>query len=267
MWIITQSLLVLAMGMQLTGCTTVRHQLGRVLISDETEYALGAQLAAHIDTTQTRLDNPNIQRYVERIAAPLVERAQVDRPGATYRFTVLDDPTQVNAFAVPGGFLYVYSGLIIAAEDEAELAGVLAHEIGHIVGRHSANQLASQFGIQLLSAIALGEEASKYAVDMAQITAQLSSARFSRDDERQADRYGLRYIAESGYDPTGLVRFFEKLGALEGGKRTSVETLFSSHPATEERIRDIEAKIERLGIATGQRNAQRYMRETAVLRR
>ena len=121
MWIITQSLLVLAMGMQLTGCTTVRHQLGRVLISDETEYALGAQLAAHIDTTQTSLDNSNIQRYVERIAAPLVERAQVDRPGATYRFTVLDDPTQVNAFAVPGGFLYVYSGLIIAAEDEAEL--------------------------------------------------------------------------------------------------------------------------------------------------
>ena len=93
--------------------------------------------------------------------------------------------------------------MIIAAEDEAELAGVLAHEIGHIVGRHSANQLASQFGLQLISAIALGEDASEHAVDIANITAQLSSARFSRDDERQADRYGLHYVVESGYDPRG----------------------------------------------------------------
>ena len=84
--------------------------------------------------------------------------------------------------------------MIVAAEDEAELTGVLAHEIGHIVGRHSANQLASRFSLQLISAIALGESASEYAVDIANITAQLSSALFSRDNEHQDDRYGLQYI-------------------------------------------------------------------------
>ena len=85
------------------------------------------KLAAHIDSTQQSVDSRDIQRYVKRIAAPLVERAREDRPGVSYRFTVLDDPAQVNAFAAPGGFLYVYSGLIVAAEDEAELADVLAH--------------------------------------------------------------------------------------------------------------------------------------------
>ena len=93
------------------------------------------------------MDSPDIQRYVERIAAPLVERAREDRSGVSYRFAALDDLAQVNAFAASGGFLYVYSGLVIAAEDEDELAGVLAHQIGHIVGRYSANQLASQFGL------------------------------------------------------------------------------------------------------------------------
>jgi len=143
------------------------------------------------------VDSRDIQRYVKRIAAPLVERAREDRPGVSYRFTVLDDPAQVNAFAAPGGFLYVYSGLIVAAEDEAELAGVLAHEIGHIVGRHSANQLVSQLGLQLIGAIALREDASEYAVYIANVTAQLS-----RDDP-----YGLRYVVESGYDPRGISAF------------------------------------------------------------
>ena len=93
------------------------------------------------------MDSPDIQRYVERIAAPLVERAREDRSGVSYRFAALDDLAQVNAFAASGGFLYVYSGLVIAAEHEDELAGVLAHQIGYIVGRYSANQLASQFGL------------------------------------------------------------------------------------------------------------------------
>ena len=118
--------------MQLADCTTLRHQLGRVLVSDETEYALGAQLAAHIDSTQKSVDIQDIQRYVKRISALLVKRAGEDRIGVSYRFTALDDPAQVNAF----------------------VAGVLAHETIHIVGRHSANQLASQLGLQLISVIA-----------------------------------------------------------------------------------------------------------------
>lgn len=251
----------------LSGCATVRQQLGTALISDEAEYALGEQVAAQIDSTQKALRMPTVQRYVERVAAPLIENALVDRPGVQYRLTVLDDASQINAFAAPGGFIYVYTGLLIAADDEAELAGVLAHEIGHIVGRHSANQLASQYGIQVLTSIALGQEADAAAGQIANIASQLGSARFSRDDERQADRYGVRYTTASGYDPAGLLSFFEKLKAAEGGRRSSVEKLLSSHPATDDRIRTIQALIERNGTSGGERNRERFMRETAPLHR
>ncbi len=252
---------------QLSGCVSVRRELGSALIGDETEFQLGQQVAAEIDSTQKKLADAAIQLYINQVAAPLVQRALKDRPGVEYRFTVLDDPRQINAFAAPGGFLYVYSGLLIAAEDEAELAGVLAHEIGHIVGRHSANQLAAQFGIQLLSAIALGEEASQGATIITQIAAQLGSARFSRDDEREADKYGVKYTIDAGYDPEGLLSFFAKLKKLEGGKRSDVDKLLSSHPATEERIRDIEARIARDGAEGGKKNRERFVRETAALRR
>jgi predicted Zn-dependent protease len=214
-----------------------------------------------------KLANESIQRYVQQIAAPLVQRALKDRPGVEYRFTVLDDPRQINAFAAPGGFLYVYSGLLLAADDEAELAGVRAHEIGHIVGRHSANQLAAQFGIQFLTTIALGEEASQGAAEITQIAAQLGSARFSRDDEREADKYGVKYTIDAGYDPEGLLSFFEKLKKLEGGKKSDVDKLLSSHPATDERIRDIEARIVQYQAEGGKKNRERFLRETAALRR
>jgi beta-barrel assembly-enhancing protease len=144
---------------------------------------------------------------------------------------------------------------------------VLAHEIGHIVGRHSANQLAAQFGIQLLTSIALGEEPNQGAAIIAQMAAQLGSARFSRDDEREADKYGVKYTIDAGYDPEGLLSFFAKLKKLEGGKRSDVEKLLSSHPATDERIRDIEARIERYGAEGGKKNRERFLRETAALRR
>jgi beta-barrel assembly-enhancing protease len=252
---------------QLSSCVSMRRELGSALISDETEFQLGQQVAAQIDSTQKRLADEGIQRYINQIAAPLVQRALGDRTGIEYSFTVLDDARQINAFAAPGGFLYVYSGLLIAADDEAEVAGVLAHEIGHIVGRHSANQLAAQFGIQLLTSIALGEEPNQGAAIIAQMAAQLGSARFSRDDEREADKYGVKYTIDAGYDPEGLLSFFAKLKKLEGGKRSDVDKLLSSHPATDERIRDIEARIERYGAEGGKKNRERFLRETAALRR
>ncbi len=256
-------------AVQFSGCATVRRELGNALISQETEIKLGEQVAAQIDSTQKKLDNAQIQRYINRIAAPLVERALQDRPGINYHFTVLDDPRQINAFAAPGGFLYVYSGLLIAADDEAELAGVLAHEIGHIVGRHSANQLAAQFGIELLTTVALGEKASQSESigKISQIAKQLGSARFSRDDEREADKYGVKYIIDAGYDPRALLSFFEKLKALEDGQRNDVDRLFSSHPPTNERIRDIKSRIARYDATAGERHRERFLRETAALRR
>ena len=140
-----------------SGCATIRRGLGDVLISDKTEIELGTKVSAELEAEQRLHSNRRLQSYVQRITEALLPPALEDRPGIEYHIKVLDDPEQVNAFAVLGGFLYIYSGLLLIAEDESEVAGVLAHEIGHIVGRHSANQAAARFGIEYLISLVLGE--------------------------------------------------------------------------------------------------------------
>lgn len=259
----TNLFLTLIFVTTITSCATVRRELGYALISDQTEIDLGTKLSAQIEAKEKLHPDSRLQTYIQRVAAPLVNQAQQDRPNIRYRIKVLDDPAQINAFAVPGGFLYVYSGLLLIAEDEAELAGVLAHEIGHIVGRHSANQLAAQFGLEFLAGIALGADPYQ----LGQMASQLSGARFSRDDERQADQYGVKYTIAAAYEPQGLMRFFAKLKKLEVRRRSDLEKLFASHPPTDERIRHIEKLIEKYGAEGGQRHQERFMRETEKLRR
>ena len=276
-----------------SGCVTVRRELGYALISDKTELELGTRLAAQIEQAERVHASAQLQSYVQRVTADLVQASRAhdpdaqrsvsrgrtdgpegseyaqrdahlrDRPGIRYRVKVLDDPQQVNAFAVPGGYLYVYSGLLLVLEDEAELAGVLAHEIGHIVGRHSANQLAARLGMDILTRLALGEDPHR----IGQIATQLSSARFSRDDEREADAFGVRYAIAAGYDPHGLLRFFTKLKKLKTRRPSDIEKLFASHPPTSERIRRIEHLIDQYGAPEGQRYRTRFVQETAVVRR
>ena len=262
----TPSFLLLLVA--LSGCAGVRQQLGRSLVPPETEIELGRRLSREIEAEQPVLPDSEIQRYAAEIGRPLVLASHRDRPGIRYRIRVLDDPRQVNAFAVPGGFIYLYSGLLLFAENEAEIAGVLAHEIGHVVGRHSANQLATRFGLELLAAIALGEEPALLAEAAADLAEAGGMAAFSRDDEREADRYGVAYTIAAGYDPGGLVTFFTKLLEAESGRRPGgFEKLMSTHPATAERIRDIEKLITRAGDPGGRLEAGRYQRMRARLER
>ncbi len=280
-----------------SGCATVRRDLGRTLVPDQIEFQLGAQVAAQIEQDQRVHPSAPLQAYVQRVAEALLKAPHADgladersfargrtdgpegseyaqsisnaaplnlptRSGVRYRVKVLDDPKQVNAFAVIGGYLYVYSGLLLAMEDEAELAGVLAHEIGHIVGRHSVNQLVGRFGLDVLKELAFGKDPHQ----IGQLAAQLASTRFSRDDERQADAFGVRYAIAAGYDPHGLLRFFAKLKKLEAHRRSDLARLFASHPPTDERIRRIEHLIDQYGASGGQNYRARFVRETAVLR-
>lgn len=264
---LTALLLPCLLTLQLTGCTAVRQQLGQTLITPETEAQLGEQVAAQVEEREKILDDRRVQEYIRQIATPLIEQSLLDRPGVPYRITVLDQPQQVNAFAVPGGHLYVYTGLLLAAADEAELAGVLAHEIGHVVARHSANQLATQYGMEILAGLALGENPNEIAAIASQFGHAGAMARFSRDDEREADEYGVKYLVATGYDPAGLLSFFQKLQKLEGGKRSEVEKLLASHPPTQERIRRIEKLIAKSGARGGDRKREEFVRETASLRR
>ena len=238
------------------------------LVPPETEIELGRKLSRQIEAEQPVLRDSKIQRWVEEVAAPLVLASHRDRPGIRYRFRVLDDPQQVNAFALPGGFIYLYSGLLLFMENEAEVAGVLAHEIGHVVGRHSANQLAARFGLQLLARMAFGEEPALLAEAAAEFVEAGAMAGFSRDDEREADRYGVSYTIAAGYDPRGLVTFFTRLLEAESGRRRGgFQKLMSTHPATAERIRDVDKRIARAGDPGGRLEAERFQRMRERLER
>lgn len=250
------------------GCASFRQFLGATLVPVQTEVDLGRRLAAQIEAEHRVLRDRQIQRYVRFLAKPLIEQAWSDRPGIDYQVTVLDDPDQVNAFALPGGPTYVFTGLMLLAGDESELAGVLAHELGHVVARHSANQLAAKLGLQVVAAIALGEDPERLAAAAADIAGGVGMARFSREDELQADDLGLRYVTAAGYDPRGMVRMFQGLQSIEGDSSRPLGGFLATHPATAERIERLQRRIDRMGSDLPQRRqGPRYREMMAALRR
>lgn len=250
------------------GCASLRQFLGDTLVPVQTEIDLGRRLAARIEAEHRVLRDRQIQRYVRFLAKPLIEQAWRDRPGIDYQVTVLDDPDQVNALALPGGPTYVFTGLMLLAGDESELASVLAHELGHVVARHSAEQLASRWGIQVLTNIALGEDPEALAAIFADFGAGGFMASFSREDELQADDLGLRYLTAAGYDPRGMVRMFQGLQSVEGGSSRPLGGLLATHPATAERIERLQRRIDRMGGDLPQRRqGPRYREMMAALRR
>ena len=250
------------------GCASLRQVLGATLVPVQTEIDLGRRLAAEIEAEHRVLRDRQIQRYVRFLAQPLIEQAWRDRPGIDYRVTVLDDPQQVNAFALPGGPTYVFTGLMLLAGDESELAGVLAHELAHVVARHSANQLATNLGLQVVMAIALGEDPEQLTAAAADIAGGVGMARFSREDEVEADDLGLRYVTAAGYDPRGMVRMFQGLQSVEGDSSRPLGGFLATHPATAERIERLQRRIERIGgDLPKRRQAERYREMTASLRR
>lgn len=197
----------------------------------EDEWRLGAELAREVDAQVEVVDDPVVQGYVDEIGQAVAGRTQVaDRE---WNFTVIDDEA-INAFALPGGHIYVHSGLLQAVGSEAELAGVLAHEVAHVEARHSTEMLTRAYGIEkLLGLLGDGEgELEQLATDLVR---GATYAKFSRNAEREADSLGVAHLAASGYDPTGLAAFFETLLDAQARQPTAVEQFFSTHPLTDER--------------------------------
>jgi predicted Zn-dependent protease len=202
--------------------------------SIEKEIALGKQLAEDVQRQAKIIDDPVISEYVNRVGQNIVRNSDAKVP---FTIKVVDDET-VNAFALPGGFFFVDSGLIEKAESEAELAGVMAHEIAHVAARHGTRQ-ATRGEIAQLSTIPLifmGGWTGYGIRQAASVLIPVGFLKFSRGFESEADMYGLQYMYKTGYDPTAFIDFFEKIETLEKKKPGTMSKVFSTHPMTDDRI-------------------------------
>jgi predicted Zn-dependent protease len=209
-------------------------------MSIEQEWQLGEQLAAQV-AQQVRVDtDPRATAYIRAIGARL-HRAS-SQANLPYNFHIVDDD-DVNAFAIPGGHVYVTRGLIRQADRVNMLAAVMAHEISHITQRHSIQQMQQAETINVIGTILLGQNPGALAQIAAQIAAGGAMARFSREDEREADRVGLQLMAAAGYNPQGALDMFQKLASLEQSSPGRVASFFSSHPGTQDRINDISGRL------------------------
>ena len=218
------------------------------LISVEEEWRLGAQLAQDINS-KVRLNNdPEVNAYVRRLGQAIV--AQTPMRNLPWQFHVVDDPA-INAFALPGGHVYVHTGLINAADNASELAGVMGHEISHVVARHSTEQITRQYGISVIASMVLGQDPNALAALAAQIAAGGALARFSREAEREADELGIQYMHAAGYDPRGMASMFQELLENEKSQPGKVESFFATHPLTTDRVRDAQRRAESLGARSG----------------
>src|SRR2546421_2921381 len=210
----------------------------------EKEIALGKQLAQEVERQAKIIDDPVIAEYVNRVGQNLVRNSDAKVP---FTIKVLDSE-EVNAFALPGGFFFVNSGLVLKADNEAELAGVMAHEIAHVAARHGTRQATRGTIINLASIplIFMGGWTGYAIRQGAGLAIPMGFLTFSRGFEREADYLGLQYLYKSGYDPTAFVDFFEKIQSLEKKKPGSVSKVFSTHPMSDDRIKAAQEEIQKI---------------------
>jgi predicted Zn-dependent protease len=211
--------------------------------SIEKEVAIGRQLSAEVDRSSKIINDPIVTEYINRVAQNIVLHSDSKVP-----FTIkVVDSQEVNAFALPGGFLYVNRGLLEAADNEAEVAGVIAHEISHVAARHgmeqaSKGELFNYLSIPLIFFGGIGGYAIRQGLGLA---VPLTFLKFSRGAEKEADRLGAQYMWAAGYDPNALITFFEKLQAKNKKKPGTLSKLFSTHPMTGDRITEVRELVSR----------------------
>jgi predicted Zn-dependent protease len=209
----------------------------------EKEIGLGKQLAQEVERQAKIIDDPVIAEYVNRVGQNLVRNSDAKVP---FTIKVLDSE-EVNAFALPGGFFFVNTGLILKAETEAELAGVMAHEIAHVAARHGTKQATrgELINIASIPLIFMGGWTGYAIRQGAGLAIPMGFLTFSRGFEREADDLGMQYLYKSGYDPTSFVDFFERIQSLEKKKPGSLAKVFSTHPMTDDRIKAAQTQIQK----------------------
>ncbi len=207
----------------------------------ESEIRMGKQYSMMIESSSKMVTDPVVTEYVNRIGQNLVRNSDAQVP---FTIKVIDSDV-VNAFALPGGFFYVNSGLILAADEEAELAGVMAHEIAHVCARHAMRQMTrgNWANIGTIPLIFVGGGIGYAVRSAAGIGLPLTFVSFQRGFEEEADYLGLQYMYKTGYDPQAFVAFFEKIEALEKKKPGTLDKAFATHPQTPDRIEASQKEI------------------------
>lgn len=217
---------------------------GMNFYSLEKEQALGKEMASEVEQSVKLVKDPVINEYINRLGQNLVLHSDAKVP-----FTIkVIDSDEINAFALPGGYFYVNTGLIMAADSESELAGVMAHEIAHVAARHATRNLTKGqlWNFASIPLIFVGGPVGMAVQQAAGLAIPMSMMKFSRNAEREADLLGIEYQYASGYDPASFVDFFEKLKAKEKHKMNFIAKAFSTHPMTKDRVERAEKEIEQL---------------------
>lgn len=250
-----------------TGCSVnpVSGKKEFVMMSERQEVSLGAGLHKQIITKYKPYNNASLQAYVNQIGQMLASKSH--RNNIKYSFLVVDDPS-INAFALPGGYIYITRGLMAYLNSEAELAGVLAHEIGHVTARHGARQQTRDTLTNVLASVVANKYGNAKAINS---IATATTRGYGRSHELEADRLGAEYLARSGYDPKNMIRVIEVLKAQEqfsaliarseGRQPPSYHGLFSTHPSNDQRLHQV------VGAANAKRQGSRPNNESGYLRR
>jgi predicted Zn-dependent protease len=210
----------------------------------EKQIALGKQISQQVETQSKVINDPVVSEYINRLGQNLVRNSDSQVP-----FTIkVIDSDDINAFALPGGFFYVNSGLILAADEEAELAGVMAHEIGHVAACHAAREQTRGTLMQMMTIplIFVGGPIGYAAYEGAGLAVPLTFLKFSRGFEAEADYLGVQYMYKAGYDPAAFISFFEKVQVQEKRKPGTISKAFSTHPQTPERIGRSQDEISKI---------------------
>jgi beta-barrel assembly-enhancing protease len=236
---------MLAIAAFLSGCEVFDQVLTAGTMSTQDELEFGKKVQVEIEKDLKFVNDPIVVNYIRRVGQIVVANApyQSEIPA---RFFVVNDK-EINAFAIPGGNIYVHTGLINAADDEAELASVLAHEYGHVVHRHGAQNVSRAMTAGMVQQLLLGQDAGAASQVLSGVVAQGVLTNYSRQAELDADAIAVPTLYHAGYDPNGMISFFETLTERYGsGGGSRVTSLFASHPPTTERIASVKADIAAL---------------------
>ena len=251
--ILAAALLSLLLG----GCATTGINRGQMnIISTDEEVKLGQEMSVEVAKQYPIYNNAAVTAYVQAVGDRIVQNS--DRKDIAYHLAVINK-NEVNAFSLPGGYVYAYTELMKEADDEAEFASVVAHEVGHVAARHSTERLTEEYGYQFIAGLVLGENPNATAKLIADLAATGGFLKYSRDDEHEADRLGAKYLYAAGYDPQAMVDFLDKLKALEASEPTKFETWLMTHPTTSERLARVKTEVAGFPtLANPVRNAAAY---------